>query len=57
MAKNITAKIVDAGEDVVEIVEDVLEESAEKIEDTFEFLMQPKVIVGIILLLITIWTK
>ena len=29
MAKNITTKIVDAGEDVVEVVEDVVEDAVE----------------------------
>jgi len=31
MGKNITAEIVDAGEDVVEAVEDVVEDVAEKV--------------------------
>ena len=54
MAKNITAKIVDAGEDVVEVVEDVVEEAVEVVEDGIEFLSRPEVLITILLLFITI---
>ena len=45
---NITKNI----EDVGEVVEDVLEDTAEKIEDATEFLMKPKVLACIFILLI-----
>ena len=44
---NITKKVVD-------VAEDVLEDTAEKLEDGFEFLMRPEVILCILSLIILV---
>jgi len=47
MAPNISKKVVD-------VAEDVLEDTAEKLEDSIEFLMRPEVLICILIILIII---
>ena len=55
MTRNISTKIIDVGEDVVEAVEDVVEDVVDLAEDTLEYIMKPKVMCFLLVIFIIIW--